>query len=116
LGLEVRAGGRKAAALEIEKRLRWQRLRPQATRCLVDETYVKVGGKWAYKWAYLHRELDTHGNTIDFYLSPAGNAKTAKRFLGKALNELHAWEKPGIINMDKAPTCGIDLHPENPIS
>jgi hypothetical protein len=33
---------------EIEKRLCWQWHRPQATGWLVDETYVKVGGKWAY--------------------------------------------------------------------
>ena len=94
-------------APEIEKRLRWQWRRPrsQATSWLVDETYVKVRGKWAY----LYRALDKHGNTIDFYLSPTRNAKAAKRFLGKALNGLKAWEKPEIINTDKAPTYGIAI-------
>jgi hypothetical protein len=53
-------------APEIEKRLRWQWCRPQSTSWRVDETYVKVRGKWAY----LYRALDKHGNTIDFYLSP----------------------------------------------
>jgi transposase-like protein len=28
----------------------------------------------------------------------------AKRFLGKALNGLKDWEKPTVINTDKAPT------------
>src|SRR5271170_1523257 len=51
----------------IEKRLRWQWRRPRSTSWRVDETYVKVRGKWAY----LYRALDKHGNTIDFYLSPA---------------------------------------------
>jgi IS6 family transposase len=45
-------------------------------------------------------------HTIDFYLSPTRNAKAAKRFLGKALNGLKAWEKPEVINTDKAPTYG----------
>ena len=37
------------------------------------------------------------------------NAKTAKRFPGKALNGLKDWEKPEIINTDKAPTYGIAI-------
>jgi transposase-like protein len=48
-------------------------------------------------------------NTIDFYLSPTGNAKAAKRFLAKALNGLKAWEKPKVINTDKAPTYSIGI-------
>ena len=66
-------------APEIEKRLRWQWRRPRSTSWRVDETYVKVRGKWTY----LYRALDKLGNTIDFYLSPTRNAKAAKRFLGK---------------------------------
>ncbi|EOO24392.1 transposase, partial [Bacillus cereus VD133] len=30
----------------------------------VDETYIKVKGKWMY----LYRAVDSEGNTIDFYL------------------------------------------------
>jgi transposase-like protein len=33
----------------------------------VDETYVKVRGKWSY----LYRAVDKLGNTIDFYLADA---------------------------------------------
>jgi IS6 family transposase len=92
-------------APEMEKRLRWQWRRPQSTSWRVDETYVKVRGNWAY----LYRALDKDGNTIDFYLSPTRNAKAAKRFLGKALNGLKDWEKPTVINTDKAPTYGIAI-------
>ncbi len=60
------------------------------------------------KWTYLYRALDKYGK-IDFYLSPTRNAKAAKRFLGKALNGLKDWEKPEIINTDKAPTYGIAI-------
>jgi transposase-like protein len=49
-------------APEIEKRLRWQWRRPQSTSWRVDETYVKVRGRWTY----LYRALDKLGNTIDF--------------------------------------------------
>ena len=92
-------------APEMEKRLRWQWRRPRSTSWRVDEIYVKVRGKWVY----LYRALDKEGNTIDFYLSPTRNAKAAKRFLGKALNGLKAWEKPEVINTDKAPTYGLAI-------
>ena len=71
-------------APEIEKRLRWQWRVPRSISWLVDETYVRVRGKWAY----LYRAVDKHGNTIDFYLSPTRNTATAKRCFGKALNGL----------------------------
>jgi IS6 family transposase len=85
-------------APEIEKRLRWQWRGPRSTSWRVDETYVKVRGEWTY----LYRALDKHGNTIEFYLSPTRNTAAAKRFLGKALNGLKEWEKPAVINTDKA--------------
>ena len=87
-------------APEMEKRLRWQWRRPQSTSWRIDETYVKVRGKWAY----LYRALDKLGNTIDFYLSATRNTKAAKRFLGKALRGLKDWELPEVLNTDKAPT------------
>src|SRR3546814_2057901 len=74
----------------MEKRLRW------FWRCgfdpswRLDETCVKVRGKWTY----LYRAVDKRGDTIDFYLSPTRSAKAAKRFLGKALRGLKHWEKP----------------------
>jgi transposase-like protein len=66
---------------------------------------VKVRGQWTH----LYRALDKLGNTMDFYLSPTRNAKAAKRFLGKALNGLKDWQKPQVINTDKAPTYGIAI-------
>ena len=70
----------------------------------VDETYVKVRGQWAY----LYRAVDKLGNTIEFYLLPTRNT-AAERFLGKALHGLRSWEKPRVINTDKAPTYAAAL-------
>jgi transposase-like protein len=94
-----------AYAPEIEKRLRWHWRRPGSLSWRVDETYLKVKGKWAY----LYRAVDKLGNTIDFYLSPTRNTKAAKRFLGKALKGLKDWEKPRVINTDKAPAYAAAL-------
>jgi DDE domain len=74
-------------APEIEKRLRWHWRRPRSGSWRVDETYVKVRGKWSY----LYRAVDKLGNTIDFYLSPTRNTAAAKRFLTKALRGLKDW-------------------------
>jgi transposase-like protein len=49
------------------------------------------------------------GNTIDFYLSPTRNTSAARRFLAKALADPKDWEKPTIINTDKAPTYAAAL-------
>jgi len=53
---------------EIEKKIR-RRLRPTNTSWKVDETYIKVKGKWKY----FYREVDSDGDTIDFMLSTKGN-------------------------------------------
>lgn len=85
-------------APEMEKRLRWYYKPTLGYSWQVDETYVKVKGKWCY----LYRALDKRGHTIDFYLSRTRNAKAAKRFLGKALKSLKSWDHPQTINTDKA--------------
>lgn len=92
-------------APQMEKRLRWQWRCLRSRSWRVDETYIKVRGQWAY----LYRALDRFGDTIDFYLSPTRNTQAAKRFLGKALNGLKDWEKPEIINTDKAPAYGAAI-------
>ena len=66
----------------------------------VDETYIKLKGKWAY----LYRALDKRGNTVDFYLSKTRNIEAAKRFLGKALKSIPEYDHPSSINTDKNPT------------
>ncbi|OAT14971.1 transposase [Buttiauxella gaviniae ATCC 51604] len=61
-------------APEMEKRLRWYWRQPSGfSSWHLDETYIKVNGKWAY----LYRAVDSRGCTIDFYLSPRRNSKAA---------------------------------------
>ena len=82
-------------APELERRLR-SRLKPTNESWCVDETYVRVKGKWVY----LYRAVDSTGATIDFLLSAKRDAVAAERFLGKALGgENHP--APRVINTDK---------------
>src|SRR5246127_3722492 len=64
----------------LNKRCR-RELKPTNGSWRVDETYVRVKGKWVY----LYRAVDSTGTTIDFLLSAHRDAATAERFLTKAL-------------------------------
>ena len=66
-------------APEIEKRIRPYQ-GPRSGSWRVDETYVRVGGKWKY----LFRAVDKHGRLIAFMLSGRRNTNAAYRFLRKA--------------------------------
>src|SRR5229473_6454692 len=54
----------------------WQRYaRPVGTSWRVDETYIKIKGKWTY----LYRAVDAAGKTVDFFLSEHRDITAAKR-------------------------------------
>lgn len=92
-------------APRILERLKWIWKPRSGGSWRVDETYVKVKGKWVY----LYRALDKYGDTIDFYLSSTRNTSAAKRFLGKALRSIPRSSHPETINTDKNPTYGKAL-------
>src|SRR6201998_3068732 len=73
-----------AYAAELEKRIR-PYLRMSNGSWRVDETYVRVKGRWIY----LYRAVDSHGQTIDFLLSAKRDAVAARRFFRKALAQPH---------------------------
>ena len=73
-------------------------LRPINDSWRVDETYIKVKGKWKY----LYRAVDSDGDTIDFMLSSKRDRKAAKRFFKKALSSNHN-QIPRVITVDKNP-------------
>jgi transposase, IS6 family len=50
-------------------------------RWFVDETYVKVAGRWTY----LYRAVDQHGQVIDILLSERRDGPAARAFFTRAL-------------------------------
>jgi|SRR5581483_3908556 len=73
---------------EFEKR--WQHYaRPVGTSWRVDETYLKVKGKWVY----LYRAVDRTGQTVDFLLSEHRDIAAAKRFFTQAIEKRGVPEK-----------------------
>ena len=82
---------------ELEQRLR-RHLKPTNKSWRVDETYVRVQGRWCY----LFRAIDSTGATIDFLLSALRDAEAAKRLFRRALSH-PSHPQPRVINTDLAP-------------
>jgi transposase-like protein len=80
---------------EVHRRIR-HFLRPTSGSWRVDETYVKVRGKWMY----LYRAVDKYGETVEFMLSAKRDAAAAKRFFRRALKSPHN-DMPYVITVDK---------------
>jgi len=81
----------------LNQRLRRELRRPNGC-WRVDETYIKVAGKWTY----LYRAVDSSGDTIDFMLSPKRDLTAAKLFLRLALSGTGG-KRPRVINVDGHP-------------
>lgn len=61
----------------------------------MDETYIKIKGKWHY----LYRAVDRNGDTVDFMLSSSRDESAAKAFLTKSIVSNGIPEK---ITIDKS--------------
>ena len=85
-------------APELDQRLR-RHLKPTNRSWRVDETYVRVKGRWCY----LYRAIDSDGATIEFFLSAFRDLEAAKRLFRRALRN-SAHPQPRVINTDLAPT------------
>lgn len=59
-----------------------RRKRPVTRKWHIDETYVKVRGRWTH----LCRAIDSLGDTVEFFFSESRDLLAAKRFIRKALN------------------------------
>lgn len=63
---------------------RWNRYaRPIGISWRVDETYIRVRGRWAY----LYRAVDRQGLTVDFLLSERRDIDAAKLFFTQAIRQ-----------------------------
>jgi len=69
--------------------------RPVGVSWRMDETYIKVNGKWKY----LYRAVDKAGKTIDFLLTAKRDKEAAMRFFNKAMQANGVPEK---VAMDKS--------------
>ena len=85
-------------APEINKRMK-PHLKMTCDSWKIDETYVKIKGKWHY----LYRAIDKQCDTLDWMLSNQRNKKAAKRFFKKLPGNKHTVD-PRVINVDKSPT------------
>ena len=65
----------------------------------LDETYVKIKGKWHY----LYRAVDKDGDTLDFMLSENRDEVAAFKFLKKVIGSSGLPDK---INVDKSGSNG----------
>ena len=65
----------------------------------VDETYIRVGGKWRNLW----RAIDANGQMVDFRLTAKRDARAARAFLDKAIERVRLY-RPVSICTDKAHT------------
>jgi transposase-like protein len=81
---------------ELLKRFN-SRKRVVTSKWHIDETYIKVRGRWMY----LYRSIDSNGDTVEFWFSERRNLTAAKRFLRKALKR-HS--RPERIVIDGSPT------------
>ncbi|KGB80638.1 integrase, partial [Rhodovulum sp. NI22] len=58
------------------------RKRPTAISWRMDETYIKVRGKWMYHY----RAVDRNGQALDFMLSERRDKPAARRFFRRAIS------------------------------
>jgi transposase-like protein len=65
-------------------------------RWFVDETYVKVAGRWVY----LYRAIDQYGQVIDVLVSEKRDLAATRRFFTRALEH---GPHPAEVSTDRAP-------------
>jgi IS6 family transposase len=85
-------------APELNRRCR-RELKPTNRSWRVDETYIRVKGKWTY----LYRAVDSAGATVEFLLASHRDAAAAKRFFQKTLRS-PGRRRPRVINVDGNPS------------
>ena len=72
-------------------------------RWWVDETYVKVAGRWRYAY----RAIDQFGQVIDVFVSAHRDVKAARRFFQRAIGTTKA--RPVEVVTDRAATYPVVL-------
>jgi len=88
----------------------WQRYaRPVGSSWRVDETYIKIKGKWSY----LYRSVDKEGQTIDFLLSEHRDITAATRFFVQAVAKRGVPQKITLDGYAASHAAGAALQEDN---
>src|ERR1700759_3518726 len=95
----VREGEERFAPL-LAGHIRRKRKGKPGRRWYVDETYLKIKGKWSY----LYRAIDRQGNLVDSMLSATRDMTAAQRFFRSTLAVIH--QPPKQVTTD-----GHDAYP-----
>jgi transposase-like protein len=69
---------------------------PVGTRWRVDETYLRLDGRWVYAY----RAIDEAGQVVEVYVSERRNAAAARAFFERAIEETTV--QPERVTTDKA--------------
>ena len=76
----------------------------------MDETYVKVAGRWRY----VYRAIDQFAQVIDVFVSPQRDTKAAQRFFERAIGTTKT--APAEVITDQAPVYPVVLEDLLPAS
>lgn len=80
-----------------------RRKRPVGKSWRMDETYIKIGGRWKY----LYRAVDKLGQTVDFLLTARRDLAAARRFFERAIDGNDVPEK---VTIDKSGANTAAVH------
>jgi transposase-like protein len=67
---------------EVHRRLRGA-VKQKSSTWHMDETFVRVAGRWMY----LFRAVDSHGDTVDFYLSDTRDRERRQNLSEKSVRQ-----------------------------
>src|SRR5699024_11513158 len=71
----------------------------------IDETYIKIKGKWSY----LYRAIDAEGHTLDIWLRKQRDNHSAYAFIKRLIKQ---FGKPQKVITDQAPSTKVAMRSE----
>jgi putative transposase len=79
-----------------------RRKSPTNSSWRMDETYIKVKGRWTY----LYRAVDKHSKTLDFMLSERRDEAAASAFFARTIKN-NGWPEKVVIDKSGANLAGL---------
>lgn len=69
----------------------------------MDETYIRIGGKWRYLW----RAVDANGQLVDFRLTARRDTNAARAFLAQAIERVRLHRHVSIVTEKRQHTLVV---------